>query len=309
LANFFRKIFSTHKPAVTASVDIPTKPVQLEETPPVESSQPDEIQLPTLDLPQFNAGCAQSVGKQRQHNEDSLFMLNTMLAANGTQLPLGLFVIADGMGGHKQGEVASGLAVRTLANQILRKVFMCLLATHPTPPEESMQEILETSLQEAHRTVMKEAPGSGTTVTGVLVVDKQMTIAHIGDSRAYAVSPEGELKVLTRDHSLVMRMMEMGQLTEEEAAIHPQRNVLYRALGQGDTFAPEITTLPLPESGYLLLCSDGLWGVVEHKAMSKLITSAPDPQVACQLLIDAANTAGGPDNISAILVQLPGSTA
>jgi PPM family protein phosphatase len=309
LANFFQKIFSSRKPAATASVDIPTEPVQQEEMPDVQPTNPKKNPLPTPNLLQFNTGCAQSVGKQRQHNEDSLFMLNTLLATNGTNLPLGLFIVADGMGGHKQGEIASGLAVRTLANQILRKVFMAFLATHPMPPEESIQEILETSLQEAHNTVMKEAPGSGTTVTSILVVDKQMTIAHVGDSRAYAVSPQGDLKVLTRDHSLVMRMMEMGQLTEEEAAIHPQRNVLYRALGQGDTFAPEITSLPLPESGYLLLCSDGLWGVVEHEAMSKLITSARDPQVACQLLIDAANKAGGPDNISAILVQLPGSTA
>jgi len=110
---------------------------------------------------------------------------------------------------------------------------------------------------------------------------------------------------LTRDHSLVMRMIELGQLTAEEAQIHPQRNVLYRALGQGDPFAPDVSTSPLPDSGYILLCSDGLWGVVGEDEIVRLISKAPNPHIASQLLVDAANTNGGPDNISAILIRIP----
>ena len=113
------------------------------------------------------------------------------------------------------------------------------------------------------------------------------------------------MKPLTRDHSLVRRLEELGQLTPEEAAIHPQRNVLYRALGQGEPFEPEIITAPLPQPGYLLVCSDGLWGVVPEERMGEIIKSAPLLSTACQGLIDAANAAGGPDNISAILVRLP----
>ena len=113
------------------------------------------------------------------------------------------------------------------------------------------------------------------------------------------------MNVLTRNHSLVMRMIELGQLTEEEAAVHPQRNVLYRALGQGEPFLPDVTTFPIPKSHYFLICSDGLWGVVPEEEISQIILSAPNPQVACQLLVNAANDHGGPDNITAILVQLP----
>jgi len=245
------------------------------------------------------------VGIQREHNEDSLLAINTLLAGNGEYFPFGLYIVADGMGGHKQGEVASGLAVRTIASQVVSKLLLSLLNPKSDRPDESIQETLETSLQEAHRQVMKEAPGSGTTLTAVLVLDKQMSVAHIGDSRLYAITPDGEISILTRDHSLVMRMMEMGQLSEKDAAIHPQRNVLYRALGQGEAFSPDITTSPLPASGYLLLCSDGLWGVVPQEEISRIIKTYSDPQIAAQLLIDAANAAGGPDNISAILIHLP----
>lgn len=296
-----KKLFGRKKPAVSASTETPTIPI-LEKPAGLETAQREKIKL---DLPQPIVGCAQSIGKQREHNEDSLLAINTLLAGNGEYIPFGLYIVADGMGGHKHGEVASGLAVRTVASQVVRKVFLSLLNPKPARPNDSIQEILAASLQEAHRLVMKEAPGSGTTLTAVLVLDQQMSIAHVGDSRLYAIAPDGEIQALTRDHSLVMRMMEMGQLSEQDAATHPQRNVLYRALGQGEAFSPDISTLPMPVSGSLLLCSDGLWGVVPQAEVAHLIKNHPDPQVAAQRLIDAANAAGGPDNISAILIRLP----
>jgi PPM family protein phosphatase len=209
------------------------------------------------------------------------------------------------MGGHKHGEVASHLAVHTIAHRVMGKVMLPLLDSTPTSPGDPIQEILEGSVQEAHRVISKEAPGSGTTLTVILISGQQMSIAHVGDSRAYAIDTQGVMQVLTRDHSLVMRMLELGHLTEEEASIHPQRNVLYRALGQGEPFSPDINTSPLPESGHLLLCTDGLWGVVPQAEISHIIQTASTPESACQQLIDAANKAGGPDNISAILVRLP----
>jgi serine/threonine protein phosphatase PrpC len=154
--------------------------------------------------------------------------------------------------------------------------------------------------------VTMAAPGSGTTLTAALVLGQQMTIGHVGDSRAYALRTDGRIEVLTRDHSLVKRLEELGQISLEEAAAHPQRNVLYRALGQGDVLEPDIFTTPFPQPGYLLICSDGLWSVLPDQNLSKLVTSAPSLQVACQSLVAAANDAGGPDNISAILVQLIG---
>jgi protein phosphatase len=158
---------------------------------------------------------------------------------------------------------------------------------------------------DAHRIILKEVQGGGTTLSAILVRGGQMTIAHVGDSRAYLITVDGEMQLLTRDHSLVRRLIELGQITEEEAINHPQRNVLYRALGQGEPFEPDVSTYPVPNNGYLLLCSDGLWGVIPSEAIANIILSAPTLQDACQQLIDTANEAGGPDNISVILVQLP----
>jgi PPM family protein phosphatase len=303
LTNIIDKLKGKKKATVSASAETPTIPVT--EEMPVETAPITRRDIIHLDITHPSVGCAQSVGIQRDHNEDALLAMNTLLAGNGEYIPFGLFIVADGMGGHNQGEVASGLAVRTIASHVMRKAFLNLLNPKPDRPNESLQEILEAGLQEAHRQVMKEAPGSGTTLTAVLLLDRQMSIAHVGDSRLYAITPDGEMRLLTRDHSLVMRMMEMGQLSEEDAAIHPQRNVLYRALGQGEAFSPDISTSPLPGSGTLLLCSDGLWGVVPQAELSRIVKSYNDPQIAAQLLIDAANAAGGPDNISAILIRLP----
>ncbi len=258
-----------------------------------------------LELPQFIAGCGQSVGKQRDHNEDALFTLTTNLVSDTTQLPFGLYMIADGMGGHQHGEIASGLAVRAMANHVVSKLYMPLFGLTGEQTEESLQEIMLAGVLEAHRSIMKDAMGGGTTLTAALIMGNQMTVTHMGDSRAYVIYQDGRMQAITHDHSLVMRLQELGQITAEEASVHPQRNVLYRALGQGEPFEPDISTFPLPRAGYLLICSDGLWGVVPERELFNIITTSPNPHQACQGMIDAANEAGGPDNISAILVKLP----
>lgn len=257
--------------------------------------------------PQLIVGCAQSVGKQREHNEDALFTQTTAIANDLNQMPMpfGLFIVADGMGGHRHGEIAAGIAVRALSSHILNKLYLPMLSVKPKPPEESVQEILHDGIQEAHRSILKDAPGGGTTLTAVLILGGQMTVVHVGDSRAYLLTPEGAAHPLTRDHSLVNRLVELGQITLDEAAVHPQRNVLYRALGQGEPVEPDINTFPRPERGQILLCSDGLWGVVPDEQIVELVKSAGSPSLACQALVNAANEAGGPDNITAILVHIP----
>jgi protein phosphatase len=169
--------------------------------------------------------------------------------------------------------------------------------------DESLQDLMRSAINDAQQAVTQAAPGSGTTLTAALVLGQQMTIGHVGDSRAYAIH-QGGGEPLTRDHSLVKRLEELGQISSKEAAVHPQRNVLYRALGQGEVLEPDIFTAPFPQSGYLLLCSDGLWNVLADSTIFKIVTSARDLQSACQSLVDAANEAGGPDNISVIVVQL-----
>lgn len=254
---------------------------------------------------QLIAGCGQSVGKQRDHNEDSLFSFSINVGSEGNSYPIGLYIVADGMGGHQYGEVASSTAARTLAGYILRK-FLPTILDPAQNIEEPLQELMRSAINEAQRAVVQAAPGSGTTLTAVLVLGQQMTIGHVGDSRAYTVRSDGRLDSLTRDHSLVKRLEELGQLSSTEAAAHPQRNVLYRAIGQTEILEPDIFTTPFPRPGYLLLCSDGLWNVVPEENYSSIITEAPSLTTACQSLVAAANEAGGPDNISAILVQLLG---
>ncbi len=134
-------------------------------------------------LPQLRVGCAQSVGMQRDHNEDAILTLTSLSANSDGYLPLGLFIIADGMGGHKHGEIASHLAVHTIAHRVMGNVMLPLLDSTPTTPGDPIQEILEGSVQEAHRVISKEAPGSGTTLTVMLISGQQMSIAHVGDSR------------------------------------------------------------------------------------------------------------------------------
>ncbi|MFZ5909094.1 MAG: PP2C family protein-serine/threonine phosphatase [Chloroflexota bacterium] len=258
------------------------------------------------DVQQLAASTGQSVGKQRELNEDSLLALTATMAGNSGSLPFGLYIVADGMGGHQYGEVASNAAVRIVAGYVMRKFSPYLFSLNPTPPEESLQEIMQAAVREAQKTIQHEAPSSGTTLTAALVLGQQVTIAHVGDSRAYHIHPDGRAEVITRDHSLVKRLEELGHISADEAANYPHRNVLYRALGQGDILEPDIFTVTFPQTGYLMLCSDGLWGVLSDHDIFRVIKEAPNLHRACQNLVEAANSAGGPDNISVVLVQLIG---
>ena len=265
----------------------------------------DTMQASRFGPQQFISSCGQSIGKQRDHNEDSLFAFSTTMGGETNSAPLGLFVVADGMGGHQYGEVASSTAVRTMANYLL-KHFQPYFINPSERIEEPLQEMMRAAITEAQRAVTRAAPGSGTTLTAALVLGQQMTIGHVGDSRAYGFQTDGRIEIITRDHSLVKRLVELGQISSEEAVSHPQRNVLYRALGQGEVLEPDIFTTPFPQPGYLLLCSDGLWSVLPDDNLCNLVTTAPSLHGACQNLIAAANNAGGPDNISVVLVQLIG---
>lgn len=259
-----------------------------------------------FDMQQLVSATGQSVGKQREHNEDSLLAMTATLAGKNANVPFGLYMVADGMGGHQFGEVASNAAIRVIAGQIFRKFHSYLFAIPTQQPEDSLQEIMESAIKEAHRVVQKDAPGSGTTITAALVVGQQMTIGHVGDSRAYVIHASGRAEQLTHDHSLVRRLEELGHLNKEEAASFPHRNVLIRALGQGESLDVDVFTIPFPSQGTLMLCTDGLWGVVQEADLSRALMDAPNLQRAAQNLVTAANTAGGPDNISVVLVQMIG---
>lgn len=303
MAEFLRKLFGKEQKVEG------TKQVDSVTTAPLSDQQISAImtgQNVHYEMKQLVASVGQSVGKQREHNEDSLLAMTNTISGNAESVPFGLYIVADGMGGHQFGEVASNAAVRIMAGDILKK-FHSYLYTLPTQGlQDSLQEVMENSIKDAHRYVQREAPGSGTTVTAALVLGSQVTIAHVGDSRAYAIYADGRMDTITRDHSLVKRLEELGHLSKDEAANFPHRNVLIRALGQGEALEADIFTVPFPASGYLMLCSDGLWGVINEHDVNRAITESPNLHRACQHLVEAANAAGGPDNISVILVQLIG---
>jgi PPM family protein phosphatase len=218
-------------------------------------------------------------------------------------LPFGIFIVADGMGGHLNGEIASGSAVRAMAEYLISKLYIPFLTGRQDSESKSLQEIMEDAVSDAQRSVLRNAPGGGTTLTAALVIGDQVTFSHVGDSRAYFIYADNQSQVVTQDHSLVRRLQDLGQIDEKEASTHPQRSVLYRALGQSEPFRPDINTLAMPPSGYLLICSDGLWGSVADEDIRRIIRDSANQVEACNKLIEAANAAGGPDNISAILVR------
>lgn len=300
MKKFFSRLFGKQTPEQDRESRITTAPLDGNQVDTLVEDRP-----PRLEPDQLIAGAARSVGMQREHNEDSLFTLTTTIGTETNSVPFGMYIVADGMGGHQYGEVASETAVRTMSDHVFRNLYLPLYGLNGSPPAGSMQEIFAKGVLEANLAVADKAPGGGTTLTTVVIVGNRMTIAHVGDSRAYAIYKDGRMQLLTRDHSLVKRLEEMGQITAEEAEVHPQKNVLYRALGQSEPFEPDVTTAPAPQTGFVLICSDGLWGLVSDAEMYRLITSTDNPQQACQALVDAANAAGGHDNISAVLVRLP----
>lgn len=250
-------------------------------------------------------GIAQDVGRVRDHNEDVLLVFTGELAGLETMPNFGLFVVADGMGGHSLGERASGIAARTVTRSILDQILPSLLADPQADAERpSLRDMMETAMTAANSAVVAAVPEGGTTLTCALLLDEQLILSHVGDSRAYIITPDS-FEQITRDHSLVQRLQELGQITAAEALVHPQRSVLYRAVGQGDGLEVDVASRRLAPGSSLLLCSDGMWGLVPDDRILKIVQQAINPQAACEALVAAANAAGGPDNITALMVQIP----
>jgi serine/threonine protein phosphatase PrpC len=256
----------------------------------------------------LDVGALSDVGRARTRNEDRFLALQTVTGSGDAELlPLGLFAVADGMGGHADGDTASEIAMRAIAAHTLPVLPSLSNAGGGGHP---IQEILTEAVLAAHQEIRRRARGQGmgTTATVALLIGTAIYLAHVGDTRAYILDAEG-LHVITRDHSLVTRLQELGQLTAEEAQEHPQRNVLYRALGQAEELEVETYYRRLTGVSHLLLCSDGLWGLVPEAEITRILRTSPGAQSACESLIAAANAAGGEDNITAVSLGFPMPTA
>lgn len=253
----------------------------------------------------FAIGWMTDVGRVRNHNEDALFVVYGEQKASNAAPQFGLFMLADGMGGHQSGEIASALALRVAAGRLLAQVYLPLVdGADRGADQPSLTDVVREAISQANRVVTRDFPGSGSTLTCGMILGDRLFMGHVGDSRAYLLRVGQPVRQLTKDHSLVSRLIEMGQLTEAEAAVHPQRNVLYRAIGQGVTLEIDVSTYALESGDRLLLCSDGLWGMLEEAEMWRLIQDAATPQQACMHLVEAANAAGGNDNITVVLVEI-----
>lgn len=268
-------------------------------------SQHKEKVTPKVYPGQFTIGSGQSVGMQRNHNEDAIYSMSSVIADKSQGLPFAFCIIADGMGGHKNGEIASGVAIRAAVRVVYQELYLKWIQDQDGIRDDEIKSVLEKAVQEAQSAVLRSAPGGGTTLVLSVMIAEKGFIAHVGDSRGYLISADGGMTRLTKDHSLVQRMVDLEEISEEEAFNHPQKNVLLRAIGQPEPFPVDTSSFEILPGGKLILCSDGLWGVVPESEFSMLVNSPDDPILISKALVDAANARGGPDNISVVLVSFP----
>jgi serine/threonine protein phosphatase PrpC len=252
----------------------------------------------------FQIGQGSDIGRARQANEDAFLSLKSFIRTDTGFLPISLFIVADGMGGHSQGEEASSLATRVVAGVIVRDILLPVLTSRDSDiANRPIHEILIEAIMSANQEISEMESDAGTTLTSALVLGHSAYVAHVGDTRAYYLDDNG-LKQITQDHSLVNRLVQLGQISTEEAQQHPQRNFLYRAVGQGPELKVDTYFQPLKNDSHLILCSDGLWNPVPEEEIVHTIRTSSSPQEACNRLIDRANDYGGEDNITVVMARI-----
>ncbi len=272
----------------------------------------------------IQAASQTDLGKVREQNEDDCFV---QVSSGGGETS-GLFIVADGMGGYKAGEVASKLAVQEI-REILNPLFAPSSAqetialpvltgqegSHPTRQLPEMREValiherLKQAITKANEVIVnygkarREARGLGSTVTVAVILGSNAYIANVGDSRTYLLRND-VLRPITKDHSLVARLVDAGHITPDQIYDHPQRNLIYRSLGAGHSSVEvDVFYEALKPGDILLLCTDGLWEMTREAELKRILSSGEPLESICQQLIDAANQGGGEDNITAVVVR------
>jgi protein phosphatase len=255
------------------------------------------------------------VGRTRDHNEDA-FVVADLSTDNATLQPEvrthtvgrkgSLFMVADGMGGAAAGEIASAMAVDAVLNQ-LRTTWLGDASSEPERFVRAIKIATKTANEQIHTyaTAHPEYRGMGTTATIAGLLSDTLYLAQVGDSRAYLVR-DGVVRQITKDQSLMQKLIEAGELTEEEAEHSERRNIILQALGPEPTIKIDLTHQTVRRGDLLVLCSDGLSGQVSKDEIAKVVTREPDLTNACKDLIDLANEHGGPDNITVIIARFDG---
>ena len=241
-------------------------------------------------------GGISDVGLTRQLNEDNWGWIRLSDRAK-------LYIVADGMGGHDSGEVASMLAVKVMCFESLRREL------EESPDLDHLEVMVEEAFQKANNTIKETADSKGTdmgtTMVCVLIIDDKVGfLANVGDSRGYLMR-EGALHQVSRDHSLVQKMVERGRITAEEARHHPHSNILLRTVGTEKDIDIDVFRVELKSGDKIMMCSDGLWGEVEDRDMENLMNTYADPRIASRELVRAAHHGGGKDNVTLVIVTVP----
>lgn len=252
---------------------------------------------PTTPATAVVLGALSDVGRKRSSNQDSMCSLAAPNTPSGVTA---LVAVADGMGGHKGGEVASALAIEGVVAHLGKK-------SGPNATASNRAEHLAAVIHQIHADVRAasntpETTGMGTTLSIAVIEDNRMLIGHVGDSRIYRVR-DGQFTQLTQDHSWVADEVRRGNLTEAEAEVHPRRNLLSQAVGVTPAIAPMVAEFDLVVGDKIMLCSDGLHGLVSKEDMRLTIENMP-PDLAVQTLVEKANDAGGPDNVTAVIAEI-----
>lgn len=251
---------------------------------------------------QIEMGHRTDVGLVREHNEDALLVHELDLEGPHFEHQLAICAVADGMGGHQAGEVASNLALETLADHLSEAV-----GAAAAPEPDAYAVALTKAVEHANTVVFSRNTSThgdmGTTLVTALLVNETVFICNVGDSRAYLMH-DGLLRQVTTDHSLVAELVAAGRIAPEDIYTHPRRNIVTRSLGTESRVLVDSFSLEVRPGSVLLLCSDGLWEMVRDNQLRDVLLQSSDAQEACDALVKLANENGGADNIAVIVARI-----
>lgn len=260
---------------------------------------------PRLQSQYARVGVGWNPGLKRKNapNEDGLAAIQGTCTHRERIVPFDLFIVADGMGGHANGQEASRLAIQTMTQVVLQSVVMCGELN-----DASFTEVLSNGVQQANLAIWthnrEQSSDMGTTLTAALVVGTKAYVVNVGDSRTYLYRPSAGLSQITRDHSLVARLVANGVILPDEIYTHPRRNQIERSLGDKDRAQVDTFIVDLRKHDWLLLCSDGLWEMVRDPEIERIMQQMSEPAQMSETLIQAALKGGGADNVSVIVARM-----
>lgn len=255
----------------------------------------------------IETGTATNTGIVRTHNEDSLICMELSIPGGMERSYPGLYAVADGLGGHQGGEIASDMALRVLAKSMINSVVLPSLGDDSSVltgefVSQRLAEAVKTANSEVYTQGIAMGYGMGTTLAAAVLIGHIACIANVGDSRVYLLE-DNKLRQVSRDHSLVAELVEDGKIQPEDIYTHPNRNIVTRCLGTGPSVKTDLFTEELKPGSSLILCSDGLWEMIKDDQIRNILHGASSPQDACDRLVEQANANGGVDNITVIVLR------